>query len=259
MSEPQAEPVVPDEDADVERAANEDADVERTPDDELAEDVPPAIEEESDALAEPEQAPEPESKGLTPEEWDEHLDKIAKRFATYTRAVGDILAEQATDLLPCPLCLGQVPGFVNRQAAGRVDPEQADLVKHFLGLARPVELKPLPGYRACESCGGEGKGYTGSHNPEHATITCLDCHGRGYKSDAAVAPPNGNGVPPVTLPATSLPGTDLSQGDTDEWNQPKLLPDGRDNPNYGRAPSYWIQVPPWGDTRGLTAQDVVPA
>ena len=36
-------------------------------------------------------------------------------------------------------------------------------------------------------------------------------------------------------------------------NEPRILPDGRQNPNFGKWPQYKIQVAPYGVTAGLNA------
>ena len=216
--------------------------------------------------AQPEQAdepapspPEPQAHGATPEEWEQRFKKAGQRFDTYQRAIFGIFEDDAHDLIQCPLCLN-VPGFVDKNAAGRVPDEQADLVKHFLGLARPIEYQQLPGFRACVTCGGEGKGRTGSNVPGKDTITCPTCMGAGYEAPTGVRT-NGGGDPDsaAALSGPTVHGLDMEAPDRDEWDQPRILPDGRENPNYGRSPKYWIQVAPWGDTRGLTAQDAVSA
>jgi len=221
----------------------------------------PEPDPELEPTPEPEPAPEPElhAAGASEADWEERFRKAGQRFGTYERALFQIFEEDAHDLVRCPLCL-DVPGFVDKNAAGRVPDEQADLVKHFLGLARPIEYQQLPGFRACTTCGGEGKGSTGSHVPGKDTITCPTCHGAGYEAPQGFTS-NGGGDRDAAsaLSGPTVYGNDLEQGDRDEWEQPRILPDGRENPNYGRTPKYWIQVAPWGDTRGLTAQDAVTA
>jgi hypothetical protein len=44
------------------------------------------------------------------------------------------------------------------------------------------------------------------------------------------------------------------QPDVDEWQEPRILPDGRENPNYGMMPHRKMLVEPWGVTAGLRAE-----
>jgi hypothetical protein len=216
----------------------------------------PEPEPDDDDAAEPEPEPEPVAQGITPEQHEARLKKLDTSFATYSRRVQDVLGEDADDLTPCPLCLDVPRGFVYTWQAGRVPEEQADVVKLFLGLARPVDYPETSRFRACRECQGLGKVATGSKVPQHETITCPGCNGYGYEGEtprAQAAPTNGSeGMtgPTVYTEPTSPP-------DVDMWKQPRLLPDGRENPNWGRTPDLWQPVEPWGDTRGLTAQDAV--
>ena len=42
----------------------------------------------------------------------------------------------------------------------------------------------------------------------------------------------------------------------DEWGEPMILPDGRENPNYGRMPHRKMLVEPYGVTANLRAEPV---
>jgi hypothetical protein len=204
--------------------------------------------------AEPE--PEPVAQTVTPEQHDARMRKIEQSFETYMRRVATLLEDDATDYLPCPLCLEAPRGFVHRAEAGRVPDEQADLVKQFLGLARPIDYPASSQHRRCSECQGLGKVSTGSEVPGKETIMCGVCSGNGFVGPApavAVAATNGDSA----LTGPTVYGADPLPADRDEWDQPRLLPNGHENPNFGRMPNHWIQVEPWGDTRGLTAQDAV--
>jgi hypothetical protein len=204
--------------------------------------------------AEPE--PEPEQSSADDIEWEARFRKIEQSFSTYSRAVERNLADDATDFIRCPLCLGATPGFVNRHAAGRIPAEQADVVKKFLGLARPVDYPASSQHRQCDSCKGLGKVATGSQVPGKEIIMCGVCSGNGFTGPEPRVPAAAtNGSDGVTGPTVYAEPTEPP--DYDEWQQPRLLPSGHDNPNFGRMPNHWIKVEPWGDTRGLTAQDAV--
>lgn len=203
---------------------------------------------------EPESESEPEARGDA--SWDAALAKVDRSFTTYQRAIERELGDDAEQYVPCPLCLATPRGFVHPAEAGRVPAEQADIVKHFLGLARPVDYPASSQHRRCQECDGLGKVATGSAVAGKETIMCGVCSGNGFVGPAPLVPlAAANGSEGVTGP--SVFGAETLPADRDEWDQPRLLPNGHDNPNYGRMPNHWIQVEPWGDTRGLTAQDAV--
>lgn len=134
--------------------------------------------------------------GPSPEEWEDRFKKIAARFKTYTRAVGTILEEDATDLLPCPLCAEAIPGFVNGHDAGRVSDETVGAVQQFIDHGATVSLHRSRVNEQCVTCGGLGELETGSLVPKFSTRVCDDCNGFGYRG-----PGNPKDVPGVMLVA----------------------------------------------------------
>lgn len=181
-----------------------------TPDDvqdeELAEDETHEAETGSDEPAAP-----LEAVGPSPEEWEERFKKVGARFKTYTRAVGTILEEDATDLLPCPLCSDMIPGFVNGRDAGHVADETVGAVQTFIGYEAPASLNRSRLNETCVTCGGLGELETGSRVPQYATRVCDECRGFGYRgpgnpmdAPGAVLPPleeTPNGPPAINLEA----------------------------------------------------------
>lgn len=225
--------------------------LEPAPEPEHEPDEPP--EPPSGPEAEP--LPEPQGRGLSPEEAEKAFRKIEASYKTYAASVERNHPSFESDLIPCLLCPPSHPGFLNVHDAGRVPKEVSDAVQTFLGFAREISYQPAPDTRECGTCAGEGKVSSGSHVPEHRTRTCPTCNGFGYE------PPPGftrtNGTPDgLDVAAAILPGIITPAGDTDEWGEPRILPDGRANPNYGRMPAHKIAVDPWGATAGLSALDV---
>lgn len=106
--------------------------------------------------------------------------KIERSYKTYTRAVSNALEESANDLLPCPLCEGAVPSFVNRHDAGQVDQETQGAVYAFLSMTPPTELRKSRLNEKCENCDGLGELLTGSRVPAWETKTCDECNGAGF-------------------------------------------------------------------------------
>lgn len=215
-------------------------------------DAEPNAEPEPDEDEEADETPTP--AGPSPEEIEARVKTVGRSFATYSRKVFETYDDQAHDLVECLLCPDMHKGFLNVNDAGRVPKEIVENVQTFLGIAREREYSQLPGFQTCTTCGGEGKGATGSHVPGKSVATCPDCRGDGYRGPRA-ASPNGHAEQDETLSGPLVHGIEPLPGDRDEWDQPRILPDGRENPNYGRTPKYWVDVAPWGETRGLTAQD----
>lgn len=198
-------------------------------------------------------APEPQGHTVTPEEAEKAFRKIETSYRTYAASVERNHPSFDEDLIPCLLCPPAHPGFLNVHDAGRVPREVIDGVQTFLGFAREMDYQPAPDTRTCGTCSGEGKVASGSHVPEHRTRVCPTCMGYGYEpppgyaANGATAPAPSDAAVAAAVPAGPPP-------DVDEWGEPRILPDGRANPNHGRMPAHKIAVEPWGATAGLTAQ-----
>lgn len=208
--------------------------------------------EEEQAAPEPEPLPE---GVLTPEQYEQRAQKIERRAATYAKAVSEIMEEQALDLLPCPCCSATMhPMFVNKHDAGRYPDDVKGAVLTFLGFAQEQEYEADQEVRRCPKCDGKGRTATGSTVQGNETRQCTHCLGFGY-----FPPPNASdgSAPPSAdfhYPAGEAPQP-LAGDDADIAGDPKILPDGRPNPNFGLWPQYKVPVEPWGITAGLTAQD----
>jgi hypothetical protein len=217
----------------------------------------PADEPEDDEQDDEQEAPpSPPDAGPSPAEMEARFKKAETAFKTYTNRLGTIFEEQANELLECPLCSGDLPGFVFPGGAGHVAPEVERAVKLYLGYATAVDYAASQSHRACAICDGQGKVRTGSKVAQWETLTCPTCKGYGF-----VPPPgeHANGAGPAEhVPAGMVtPPIDFEQAGVDPSGEPRLLPDGRENPNYGKWPQFKVAVPPWGVTAGLTAQQAV--
>ena len=179
-----------------------------------------------------------------------------KRFAARTL---ERWGPESANMVECPLCLPQHKGFIDLRFAGKVPQEVVRPIQQYLGIAQEVEYEQDTDTRTCPKCQGYGKTRTGSLVPTQATHMCATCSGYGFVPPPSGAPkPGGNvaSAPNGASPVGADAAEDFTHADMDEFQQPRILPDGRENPNYGRRPAYWVQVEPWGATAGLTAQDV---
>src|SRR5579864_7403959 len=232
-------------------------------------------EQHQEPLTEPETGDEPEQGDETPEEPEEPeqpagepqepaegaisqeqantaMKKSEQRWKNYRAAVLELWGPYAPNLLDCPLCFDSHKGFVDINDAGQYPEDLKQAALQFLGFSREVEYKQSPRHHACEFCDGEGKVSTGSHVGSHRTVTCPECKGYGYLPPP---PPTqaSNGVPTDLGTLHELEEPAGATDEVDEWQEPRILPDGRENPNFGRMPHRKILVEPWGVTAGLRA------
>jgi hypothetical protein len=253
-------PPAPD-DADAARAAPEpDAD-EGTEAGKIAPATPAEPDEPAPAPeppAEPDEpAPEPpaeQPQGVSPEQWEARFKKAEKARDTYMNAVSRIFEEDVTQLDVCPLCVSNVLGFVLHDQAGQVPADVTNATMRFLGIVREVEYPQSPDHRTCSTCEGLGKVTTGSRVPNRESETCPTCEGYGYIGPKGVAQ-NGGAAPRVNVEQAGAALADFEERAVDDFGEPRILPDGRPNPNFGKWPQYKVLIEPWGVTAGLTAQD----
>jgi hypothetical protein len=229
MSEPETEPVAP-------PASDDDGD--------LAEQVEHEQAEHDAANTEPELGPAPEHEpeasaavGLSPEEMERRFKAATKLHATYAKGIARTFEGQTDDLTDCPLCAGLIPGYVLIADAGRVEPATKAAVQAFLGVVPEADYLPHPTAHRCEVCNGLGKVLSGSRVPNNETLICPACNGSGH--DGALAGLLNGGVPneQVAVAVGAVPSLE-PPADVDLWGSPRLLPDGRENPNYGKLGNY---------------------
>jgi hypothetical protein len=219
VTEPEAEVVEPDE--------PETGDV--TEPDEPTE--PPEPEpDEPEALA----AVEPEPEQVVDEATFKKVDQAG---TTYRNRVAALLGDAILGFSPCPLCadgiMGHIPPLEDAQPSSELQARLLDV------LRTPVEPHYLsaPNGRKCETCDGWGVVLTGSRKAGRERAECPICKGNGFVSHGVLAAPQNGDAPPLALvsPEDESP---LVVGDADIWGSPKVLPDGQENPNYGKMPQY---------------------
>lgn len=216
-----------------------------------------AAEDEEAAPDETAAEPGPQPEPPQDEERQAVFAKIDRSFKTYQSAVERNLGDEVTDWLFCPLCAsGAVVGYVNKHDLGRIPEEVAANVKMFLGYARETEYPEAKGINQCAGCTGLGKVSTGSRVADHMTITCPDCKGYGYTPPpgAPAAYSAGNGKSETAHAAAMA---DLEQPDRDNWGEPRILPDGTLNANYGKQPQFKEVHPVYGVTANLSPEELV--
>src|SRR5712691_10135292 len=119
----------------------------------------------------------PEAQGTTPEEWEKRFQKAERAFASYTKKVTEIYADEATLLTPFSISPSAPPGFVYGPDAGRVPEDVQRLTFEFFGLAREQDYEADPEAHECRTYKGKGKTSTGSHVGGNESRSCPTCLG----------------------------------------------------------------------------------
>ncbi len=171
--------------------------------------------------------PVPEARETTPEQWEERFKKVERRFATYTKAVTDIWEDDAIHLTPFSISPSAPPGFIDLRDAGRVDEDTKASALQFLGFAVEQDYAPDPEAQECSTCKGKGLTATGSKVGSNVTRDC---------------------------PTVSEQVGPLVTDDTDNWGEPRILPNGERNENFGKMPQFKTPHPTYGITALLTQE-----
>ena len=188
---------------------------------------------------EPEAAPESEQpSGMSIEELEKVRGQLDRSATTWRNRVSQLLGEEAQFLVPCELCDPMIPGF--HWPAEMVTPTndvQARLLEVVQAPSAP-SYEEDPYTRLCTTCNGYGKTKTRSLVPGKTERVCPTCKGLGFQAlDAPPVAQAANGD--VSEGQYDLPHEEpLIVDDKDSWGSPKLLPDGQENPNWGRMPQY---------------------
>ena len=187
---------------------------------------------------EPEPAPEPAPEGLSMEELEKVRKSLDKSATTWRNRVSQLLGEEAQYLVVCELCDETIPGF--HWPAEMVTPRDDVQARLYDVLRAPSGpgYQPDPFTVECTTCQGLGKTLTKSLVAGKTERVCPSCGGDGFKvSQAQGAPPPQNGD--AAEIRYNLPDEEpLVVDGQDAWGSPKLLPDGQENPNWGRMPQY---------------------
>ena len=185
----------------------------------------------------PEPEPEPPAQGLSIEELEKVRGQLDRSATTWRNRVSQLLGEEAQALVVCELCDPLIPGF---HFPAELTPPRDDVHARLLDVLRAPagpEYREDPYTVECQTCGGYGKTLTKGHVPGKTERVCPTCKGLGFQSpDTPAAAPSGTGNGEVVY---ELPNEEpLVTDGTDVWGSPKLLPDGMENPNYGKMPQY---------------------
>lgn len=175
--------------------------------------------------------------GMTAEALEEMMVKLTNSAKTWRKRVRELLGENADALVACELCEADIPGF--HWPAELVQPE-SELHERLLTVlltSDGPEYSEATTVHVCPDCQGWGKVKTGSKVGGKTLIDCPTCRRYGYVPPPSAQAERPAGAETVEPAAEPEPGMDAST-DNDVWGSPKYLPDGSENPNWGRMVQY---------------------
>lgn len=216
--------------------------------------------EEGEAEAAETPAEEPtedaEPQEAQQEDWEKRFKAADRAFTTYTRAITKAWGDDATRLVPFVVDPGAPMGFVDAANQGRVPDDIRQNLLSFLGLSGETEYEPDPLARQCSTCKGKGLTATGSSVGPNMTRDCPTCGGLGYEADTTGVANGSARVSGAHTPASEA-ASPLTTAERDLWGEPRLLPNGERNTNFGLMPDFKTPHPVYGVTAGLGVVEAV--
>jgi hypothetical protein len=209
------------------------------------------------------QMPPPDEQPTGEVRSEKELEALRKKLDTsantWKRRVEELLGDDFGSLVPCELCSFDIPGFHwPAEIQTPISDQHERLLRVLIEPAAP-EYREASNVHQCPDCAGWGKVNSGSRIASHTTVTCPACKGYGYvpppvpgqSNYAQASGVQGAGIGQVATNGAgvtfdTVSGEVVDTGaeepeptpDADIWGSPRLLPDGQENPNYGKMPQY---------------------
>jgi hypothetical protein len=168
--------------------------------------------EEADEPEEPSEAEAVSHGVLTDKERKKRDDRLDNEKQRHASRLGEILGEEATSLIPCPVCMDGIDGWIFAPEVEQLSPEAISRIRQVIGLPDYSTFLDAPDAKTCPECDGRGEVKTGSHVPGYETKTCRLCSKTGWIGVGQAAQTNGH----VEEPEQVVTGPTVYQADTED-------------------------------------------
>ena len=194
----------------------------------------------------------PETVALQ-ELWDKRWKTHERLSNAYFKKIEDLWGDDAVKLTRWMIGPNSPYGYISETDVGRLPDDFKQGLETVLGTVREQDYEPDPFATQCPTCKGKGSTALPTFVGGKGKRECPTCDGNGYLIRAEATGGNGdNGY--VADVVTLAVAPDIQAGDPDDFGEPKILPDGRPNPNFQKLPQHKILIPPYGITALLTKQ-----
>lgn len=157
---------------------------------------------------------------------------LQRRAQAYSKSIAELLGDDLSGWIPCPVCTPYFPGLHPPFAAFGGAPAEVVAACRVIAGLPALDNMAQDAYSArCSTCNGVGKTLTGSTVQGHESIQCRDCGGKGWRP---VGPErqSEHQAAPAPMVEGEIPAEGEGQPDVDPWGRPK------GDPDYGRLPGY---------------------
>lgn len=143
-------------------------------------------EQETDAALDQHDAPDERietadaAPPLSEKDIADRMAKLEKEAERHAKRVAEIMEEAGNDLIPCPVCMDGIAGWVYSPEAQQLSEEAILRLRQLIGLSGLEGLVPATFAQRCPDCDGQGEVRTGSRVAGYETTTCERCAKKGW-------------------------------------------------------------------------------
>lgn len=148
-------------------------------DDRQGDDEQPVTEEAADEAASAEDAAQAQAI-QSEKDLMKRDQKIDAENVRHAKRVAEIMEEAGNDLIPCPVCMDGIAGWVYLPEAQQLSEEAILRLRQLIGLSGLEGLVPATFAQRCPDCDGQGEVRTGSRVAGYETTTCERCAKKGW-------------------------------------------------------------------------------
>lgn len=159
-----------------------------------------------------EQEQQSQGRALTEKEIDVRGQRLDKENVRHATRVSDIMADDAPNLIPCPVCMDGIAGWVFLPEVQALPDESIARIRQVIGLPDYGNFEYATWAAQCPECKGKGKVKTYSDVPGREVTGCLRCNEAGWIN--LNVEQNGNAQLAPEAPAVTGP-TVYGSGDPD--------------------------------------------
>ena len=163
---------------------------------EPVEPVEPIEPDDDDEPDEPDEDPS-QGRALSEAEIDKRGQKLGAENVRHAKRVSEIMADDAPDLIPCPVCMDGIAGWVFLPEVSQLPPEAITRIRQLIGLPDLTTYDQAKFAVQCPDCHGMGEVKTGSLVNGFEVTTCETCNKQGW---VRTGPYQRNGTADVNLP-----------------------------------------------------------
>lgn len=137
---------------------------------------------EDDEGEEQDEQAEAKRRAQDEKEIEARYQRLGNENARHARRVSEIMADDATALIQCPVCMDGIAGWIYPPDVAPLPDEAVARIRQVIGLPDLTTFEDATDASQCPACKGLGKVKTGSNVPGYEVKECGRCASRGWIS-----------------------------------------------------------------------------